>query len=544
MVRLSLLSYIVPMTLGLTACSVDGRSAEARAYASFEDRHYLDTRVHLANAIDEDPDNPELRRLLGKTALALGDGLVAETAFRKAVEKDDTLAADVNRYLAHAHLLQGETEEALALLDEMQDSKTYTLRLLAQARLQSGALTEAWEAIERAIATAPDDANILSLAGQYQLSVGNIAEAERYARRALASPERSVEAYLLMGRMHSIRGDLEQALEQYDAGTKHFRDHVRLYIAQAAAHADRLDKEKMQNAIANVERIAPGHPGAIYISARYALNQGETDRAYKLAQRLEGASQNNPPLLLLLGQVQIERGNIEQAIGHLRAFLHLSPRHAAASLFLANALEKKGDSRQAFDVIAQAASRASSPKTIVAYAAHLAGKTDDPSAALLARRAKAPLLGEAEDQLARTQKAMDADEWQSAANIYDRLAAGDFADHSMILNNAAMAHLRAGNDRRALELAEQAYELTPDDPSVLDSVGWIRLNVAEDRRGSVEILRRAFQLDPGNMQIRLHLAQALAINGSKAEARKHLERLMVVVDEAHKKPLKAVLAQL
>ncbi len=544
MIRSIYLPLTLLVTLGLSACSMDRRSAEERAFASFEDRHFLDTRIHLANAIEENPEDPGLRQLLGKTSLALGDGQVAEAAFKKAVEKDDTLTSEVNPYLAHAYLQQQRPKEALDLIGEVEGSDPYSLRLLAQARLQNGEMSEAWDAIEKAITASPENGDILALAGQYQLAVGNIDEAKRYADRSLASPTPSVEAYLLQGRIHSIQGDLEKALTKYEAGSKQFRDHVSIYISKAAIYADQRETEKMEAAIANVERISPGHQSAIYIMARYSLIQGNTDKAYELAQTLEGASQSNPPLLMLLGEVQAKRGNLQQAISHLRAYLRLSPSHPGASHLLAKTLEKSGNRQDAFAVIKGAITRADSPKSFVDYAASLAEQTNDPSLPLLKRRANTPALSEVKVQLAHVQKASDKGEWLTATKIYDSLITGDFSNHPMLLNNAAMAHFRYGNGDRALELAEHAYELTPDDPSVLDSLGWIQLNVAEDRPGSLQILKRAFQLDPGNMQIRLHLAQALALNGRKSEARTHITRVMAVVDKRHHKEFDRILAML
>ncbi|GAB5486446.1 MAG: hypothetical protein Pars2KO_00160 [Parasphingorhabdus sp.] len=544
MVRSICLSFIVLIAIGLSACAMDGRSAEQRAFESFENKHFLDTRIHLANAIQEEPDNPALRRLLGETALALGDGQVAEMAFKKAIEKSRSRLPEQSLYLAHAYLLQQKPEEALELIGEVKDHKPYSLRLLAQARLQNGEMSEAWKVIEKALSVSSNDADILSLAGQYQLSVGNIDEAQRYADRSLASAEPSVESYLLQGRIHSIRGDLEKALQQYAEGSKHFRDHVGIYIAQAAIYADQRNTKKMETAIANVERISPGHQGAIYILARYSLIEGDNDKAYELAQSLEGASRNNPPLLMLLAQVQIDKGNHQQAISHLRSFLRLSPNHPTASFWLAKSLEESGNLQEALEVITGAVSRASSSKSIVSYAADLAKKTRDPIFLQLARRAASPAIGDVRDQLILIQEATDNGEWHTASNIYDTLIADKFIDHPLLLNNAAMAHLRQGNGDRALELAERAYKLTPNDPSVLDTVGWIRLNVAEDRSGSLEVLQRAFQMDPGNMQIRLHLAQALALNGQNSEAKKHIKRVMAVVDTENQKALDDLLAKL
>lgn len=544
MTKSTRLLLLATIAFGLSGCSIDGRSAEERARASFEEQHFLDTRIHLANAIEEEPDNPDLRHLLGKTSLALGDGKIAETAFKKAIEKDKTLAPKINPYLAHAYLQQQKPEEALDLIDKIKNKDHYALRLLAEAQLQNGAMQEAWKTIEKAISIAPEHADILALAGQYQLSVGNLEEAKRYASRSLASPSPSVESYLLQGRIHSIQGDLNKSLEQYEAASKRFRDHVHIYIAQAAIHADLQDTKKMEAAIANVERISPGHQSAVYIMARYSLMRGDIDKAYELAQSLEGASHNNPPLLMLLGEIQTQKGNFQQAISHLRGYLRLVPDHPIASHLLARALEKNGDYSSAMAVIKGAISRAYSPKTIVDYAATLAKKTNDPSLPLIEKRAQNPALSKIEDQLAQVQKVSEKGDWLAASKIYDALIAHEFSNHPMLLNNAAMAHFRIGNGERALELAQRAHELTPDDPSVLDSLGWIQLNVMEDRVGSLKLLSRAFFLDPGNMQIRLHLAQALALNGRKSEARTHLKSVMAVVDHKHHKEFDRILTML
>lgn len=544
MIRSIYLSVIAILALGLSACAIDNSSAQERAFASFQDRHFLDARIHLANAMKEDPENPALRRLQGETALALGDGEIAETAFKKAIELDNSLTTELNHFVAHAYLQQQKPDYALGLIGEAKDNEPYSLRLLAQAHLQKGEMAEAWKAIEKAMAAAPKEADILALAGQYQLSIGNINEAKRYANRAIASPEGGIEAYLLQGRIHSIEGDLTEALQQYETASQNFRDHVRIYISKAAIYADQNNTEKMEEAIANVERISPGHQSAVYIMAKHSLNQGDIDKAYELAQALEGASRNNAPLLMLLGEIQVRKGNFQQAISHLRSLLRITPNDPAASLLLAKSLEKSGSDQEAVEVMAGAVLRASSSKAYITYAAHLAKKTDSPMLSILQRRAASPSLEDVQDRLKLAQQATENGEWQTVANIYDALIAKNFANHPMLLNNAAMAHLRQGNGDRALTLAERAYELTPDDPSVLDSLGWIRLNVAEDRPGSLQVLKRAFLLDPGNMQIRLHLAQALALNGQKGEAKVHLQRVMAVVDEKHQKSFHDILAKL
>jgi len=70
----------------------------------------------------------------------------------------------------------------------------------------------------------------------------------------------------------------------------------------------------------------------------------------------------------------------------------------------------------------------------------------------------------------------------------------------------------------ALQLVEKALQLAPDDPAIMDSVGWAYyLNGM--LKESVEMLRRAFAADP-DPEIAAHLGEVLWNKGEKAEARK------------------------
>ncbi|WP_299323011.1 tetratricopeptide repeat protein [Parasphingopyxis sp.] len=523
----------------LASCGVDNRPPAERAEAAFANGHYAEARVHLANAIDAAPNDPDLRIFLGRAALAQGDGVVAETAFERALELDSDRADELAPYLAHAHLLQGEADAALARLGEAGGSTLYAQRIRAQAHLQKGEADAAWDIIETALSAAGDDPDLLALAGQYRLSTGNIADAEHYARRSLASDTPSVESYLLMGRIASIRGDLQGALGHYAAGVERFPEHVQLHIARAAIHADRGEADEMDVAMAQIERIAPGHPAAIFIAAKDALNRGELDRARELAPALEEAARDAPPLQLLLGELAIRLGNNEQGIRWLTEFRRFDPYHSKAAFLLAHALMDTGSARQAHAAIATAAGRATASPQVVALAARLADELSHESAEMLARRAAAPDLAEAADGLRAAQQAMTQNDWPAAARHYGALIQRGYGDHPLILNNAAMANLRAERGETALELAERAHALVPDDPSVLDTLGWVTLETGGNRSEALTMLRRAARLDPGNAQIRWHLAQALAINGQREDARRLAGTLLALISGEQREQIEA-----
>ena len=91
--------------------------------------------------------------------------------------------------------------------------------------------------------------------------------------------------------------------------------------------------------------------------------------------------------------------------------------------------------------------------------------------------------------------------------------------NALILNNSAIAELNAGNSAQALQLARQAAALTPEDPQVMDTMGWVLLQAGGDKAEALAWLTRAVETMPGNLEIRWHYAAGLAANGRNADAR-------------------------
>jgi Flp pilus assembly protein TadD len=90
--------------------------------------------------------------------------------------------------------------------------------------------------------------------------------------------------------------------------------------------------------------------------------------------------------------------------------------------------------------------------------------------------------------------------------------------------NALGYTLADRTDRRAeaLELIERAYKLKPDEPAIIDSLGWIRYRMG-DLDASLKALRQAYekQNDP---EIAAHLGEVLWVKGDREEARRVWEQ--------------------
>jgi Flp pilus assembly protein TadD len=97
-------------------------------------------------------------------------------------------------------------------------------------------------------------------------------------------------------------------------------------------------------------------------------------------------------------------------------------------------------------------------------------------------------------------------------------------DNFIAANNLAWNYFQAG-DNRAETLARRAYEIRPENGAVADTLGWILVKNGNLEEG-ISTLRSAVDLSNGRIDVRYHLAAALAEAGEKEEARSILRELL------------------
>ncbi len=104
-------------------------------------------------------------------------------------------------------------------------------------------------------------------------------------------------------------------------------------------------------------------------------------------------------------------------------------------------------------------------------------------------------------------------------------------DQPLILNYLGYAKLERGEDLDAAEaLIRKASELSPDDASIIDSLGW-----AQFKRGKVDAAIDTLQLaatkDPVQAEIHEHLGDALFTSGRRVEARYAWNAALITAEE-------------
>ena len=81
------------------------------------------------------------------------------------------------------------------------------------------------------------------------------------------------------------------------------------------------------------------------------------------------------------------------------------------------------------------------------------------------------------------------------------------------------------NDPRAIEVAEAAYKIAPDNPGVLHDLSRLLIDKGDVKR-AIELLEKARLESPDSPPVRYHLARAYAKNGSNALARAELQQAL------------------
>jgi tetratricopeptide (TPR) repeat protein len=143
--------------------------------------------------------------------------------------------------------------------------------------------------------------------------------------------------------------------------------------------------------------------------------------------------------------------------------------------------------------------------------------------------------------LLRASSLEEAGRWPEArAALQQALAIAP--DQPLLLNFLGYAKLERGEDVDAAEaMIRKASDLAPDEASITDSLGW-----AEFKRGKVDeaiaTLQRAAEKDPTQAEIQEHLGDALYRSGRRYEARFAWNASLVTAEDEIAARVKAKLA--
>jgi tetratricopeptide (TPR) repeat protein len=473
----------------------------------------------LLRALDFAAD-PQVAAQATKQALLANDEELALQAARKwqAVEPNSLDAREVITRLALRSGLNDEayTECASIVRDHpggIDDGFHHVALLLQQEPAEAAA---ALALMDRLVAQYPKQAGAYQAQGLLALRYGKLDLAEHAAREAI-SLKPSKEASLLLVGVLVKKGDIGGADQIMDGVLKNNPDsgEARLGYARLLIESDQREHGREQ-----LEKLLKDEPGNV-------------DAHFNL------------------GLLAVDDRKLDEAEAHFQIVAKTPERVGDAEYFLGRVAELRHQPKQALAHYEKVTNGQQGLDAAIRRAAMLAklGKLEDARAVLEALREQFPpladrfLMAEGEILLdagaydealelygdALKDEPEDTDLLYSRSLVYERMnRVGDSeADLRKILSkmpddaralNALGYTLIVHTDRldEADKLVSKALQLTPDDPAVIDSMGWLRFRQGRPQ-DALPLLQKAYSQFPDG-EVAAHLGEVLWVLGSKEQA--------------------------
>jgi len=498
--------------------------------------------IDAKTVLQDNPTSPEGRFLLGKTLLLSGDPAGAEIELRRALDgrhrEDDVvpLLATVLVALNRNDQVIGELADR-KLADPASHAELRTQ--VALALLGAGRVDQA-EATLKEVLASTDHRPAYEALAKLHAARGDTQAALAMTRSLLERDPRNAAAWALQGDVLLLgtRPDRPGAIDA-------FQKALNLQPALANAHAgllaalfasDRLDEGRKQ--LQAMKAVLPGHLQTRFFETIVALQDGNLAQARESVQRLLKASPDNPRLLVLAAQVEMQAGAPVQAEAHLAKSLSLVPSAQPTRRMLATLYLDTGRPKKALEALEPLTiGTASDPVAhVLAGQAHLmAGKLDAAEAAFARAATSMPQdsrvrTGQALSQVAKgqvdaglatleqvaaTDKTALADlplinqliarrAYPAAMTAIDRYAAKVPGRPLPYLLRARVA-LAQGDNAGARRALEAALEKSPGYVQALTALG--ELDISEGKPDAARTrIRAALDRDPADASLRVALA--------------------------------------
>lgn len=490
------------LALVVGGCGADPKALAAKARSEYAAHQYLAAQTDLAGALAANPNDPALLELHARNALAMGDGIAAGASLDKLAGL--THPADFKRMLAEAALLRGQAQDALAALGD--DKTAAGLRLRGLALLSQGNQAGAEQAFQAGLAAEPRNAPLLASLSRLKLMSGDTQAARGLADRALAADGDLLDAMLVNAQVATAEGRLGNALAAYDKAGKRYPGNLAALTGQAALLGDLGRTDELSALLAGFQGTTTDGTMA-YLKARLAAAKGDWSAARDILQANEDKLKDRDDANVLYAQALTQIGQPEQARARLQPMLARHPESVVLRRELGKAQLAGGDAAAAVQTLtpfAQSKSASVEDLRLLAKAAEAAG---DPNAAFFAARARYPSPQSLGQALGAADTAMKASNWGNAIKAYEQILALTDGRSALVLNNMAWAQAQVGNRDKALAFAQRAIQVAPDDPSVMDTLGWLLHQTGGNKSRALDLLRRAAQKAPQNQTIAKHLAE-------------------------------------
>lgn len=382
---------------------------------------------------------------------------------------------------------------------------------------------------------------------------------EKALQADLENPTLGADAWVAVGRMRLLAGNEETALAAVQRA-QHFEpqhEGAALLALELLSKGNTAAEPAVQQYFG-----AKPNPDLRLIYARVLIDQHQPSKAM---EQLQAATKEKPALdeaWFVLAALQFEDKQLEAADTSLKQFVQQTQAAAPTTqsraaltrgfLLHAQIAEKRGDFKAAEDWLNRIDNAPDVFNAQLRRAALLARQGQMPRARTLLRTLSASTEEEERMKLvAEAQVLREAGRYEEALSV-QKQAVEQFPDSSELLYEQAMLADKAGQPalmeqllrkliarepdyhhaynalgyaladrgtrlKEARELIQKALSLSPDDPFIQDSLGWVEFRLGNSAEAA-RLLESAFQKRP-DAEIAAHLGEVLWSMGQQDRAR-------------------------
>jgi tetratricopeptide (TPR) repeat protein len=298
-----------------------------------------------------------------------------------------------------------------------------------------------------------------------------------------------------LGEVYALKGDYAQARATFQKIIDLEPRNPQGYYEMARLG---LQAKKTDEALKYADKALQEQPDflpALQLEISIYQEQQQPEKALAAVRQTLGRSAKNPQLHQMLGELLLIQKQPQAAVSALEEALNLNPQQGSAMQLFAQAFQQIPISEKALQ--------------------HLEAKVADPKSS--------PIFSLVLATVYEGQQQFD-----QAINLYNSLLARNLVPY-LARNNLAylLAEHRptAENLARAQNLSSEVLEENPEDPSFLDTMGWIKAK--QGKYGQAKIfLEKALKHAPDQPAMLYHLGWCEAKLGETAAARAALQKAL------------------
>jgi cellulose synthase operon protein C len=429
--------------------------------------------------------------------------------------------------LAAIALAQGNEAEAVTRLGEslsLNPGYLPSLEMYAMFDAKAGKLDAAIKRYSDVLAKDPKNVSILlALAGLSARAPGAEATTLEYYKQARdadpGSPQPTIsqaQYFMQTGQVEKAVGILEQIAPNFASSSDTSDALASAYEASGAVGkaVQLLEKQLESNSLSSSLNYRIG-----------ALRMKLQDKS-GAATNFQRAAQLQPNALepqAALASLSFANGKRAEAIAAAQAMKVSAPKSPFGAVLLGDFLAADGKKSEALAQYKEAYSLQKNAVTAgkIYQSLQANGNATDASQFLRAHWQAFPT--DIAFMLDASEWLVEKKEWKETVAVVNQVLKVN-KDNTQALNNAAIA-MHQLKEPRAVELAQRAYQLEPNNFAVQDTYGNILLEQGKLEQ-ALPLLKSAMTKAPRNAEVRLHYGQALAKKGDLAAAKEEAKQAL------------------